>query len=63
MKLILWLIAGLYALVVGLWPAAAAPVELAATGAFTVLLQPAVLLLAPLVAWLRHRPTPARVNH
>ena len=46
MKFILWLLAGLYALVVGLWPAAAAPVELAATGAFTVLLQPAVFLAA-----------------
>lgn len=47
---ILWLLAGTYLLVVGLWPAAAAPVELAATGAFTVLAQPAVLLLAALVA-------------
>ena len=52
MKFILWLLAGLYALVVGLWPAAAVPVELAATGAFTVLLQPAVLLLAAAVALL-----------
>ena len=46
MKFILWLLAGLYALVVGLWPAAAAPVELAATGAFTLLLQPQVFLAA-----------------
>ena len=46
MKFILWLLAGLYALVVGLWPAAAAPVELAAAGAFTVLLQPPVFLAA-----------------
>lgn len=47
---ILWLLAGLYLLVVGLWPAAATPVELAATGAFIVLAQPAVLLLAAAVA-------------
>lgn len=47
---ILWLLAGAYLLVVGLWPAAAAPVNLAATGAFTVLAQPAVLLLAAVVA-------------
>ena len=53
MKFILWLLAGLYALVVGLWPAAAVPVELAAAGAFTVLLKPAVLLLAGAVALLK----------
>lgn len=47
---ILWLLLGAYLLVVGLWPAAATPVELAATGAFTVLAQPAVLLLAAVVA-------------
>ncbi|GLP64287.1 hypothetical protein TUSST3_09070 [Streptomyces sp. TUS-ST3] len=59
MKFILWLLAGLYALVVGLWPAAAAPIVLAATGAFTVLAQPPVFLAA-LVAGLllsgRRRP-------
>jgi hypothetical protein len=43
---ILWSLLAAYLLVVGLWPAAATPVELAATGAFTVLAQPAVLLLA-----------------
>lgn len=62
MKLFLWLIAGLYALVVGLWPAAASPVELAATGAFTVLAQPAVFLLAAVVAVIasaRRRPVHA----
>jgi len=47
---ILWLLAGLYLLVVGLWPAAATPINVAATGAFTVLAQPAVLLLAAVVA-------------
>jgi len=59
---ILWLLAGTYLLVVGLWPAAATPVELAATGAFTVLAQPAVLLLAAAVALIasaRRRPAPA----
>ena len=59
---ILWLLAGAYLLVVGLWPAAASPVELAATGAFTVLLQPAVLLLAAgvfLLASARRRPVHA----
>lgn len=56
---ILWLLAAAYLLLVGMWPAAAAPVNLAAAGAFTVLAQPAVLLAA-LVAGLllsdRRRP-------
>jgi hypothetical protein len=59
---ILWLLLGAYLLVVGLWPAAATPVELAATGAFTVLAQPAVLLLAAavgLIASARRKPAPA----
>jgi hypothetical protein len=59
---ILWLLLGAYLLVVGLWPAAATPVELAAAGAFTVLAQPAVLLLAAvvgLIASARRRPAPA----
>jgi hypothetical protein len=59
---ILWLLLGAYLLVVGLWPAAATPVELAATGAFTVLAQPAVLLLAAAVGLItsaRRRPAPA----
>jgi hypothetical protein len=47
---ILWSLVGLYLLIVGLWPAAAAPVNLAALGAVTVLAQPAVLLAAVLVA-------------
>lgn len=62
---ILWLLAGVYLLLVGLWPAAAGPVELAATGAFTVLLQPAVLLLAALVAAIastRRRPAHAPIR-
>jgi hypothetical protein len=63
---ILWLLAGTYLLVVGLWPAAATPVELAATGAFTVLAQPAVLLLAAVVGLItsaRRRPAPAPTRH
>lgn len=63
---ILWALVALYLLVVGLWPAAAAPVSLAATGAFTVLAQPAVFLAVLLgavvvTAWRRH--TPARAHH
>ena len=62
---ILWSLLAAYLLVVGLWPAAATPVNVAAVGAFTVLAQPAVLLLAAVVALVvsaRRRPAhvPAR---
>lgn len=65
---ILWLLAGAYLLLVGIWPAAAAPVALAALGAFTVLLQPpvlaAVVLGAVVVSALRHTThRPARAHH
>lgn len=62
MRLIAWSLISLYLAVVGLWPAAAAPVNLAATGAFTVLAQPAVLLAAAVVAIVvsaQRRPAPA----
>lgn len=63
---ILAVFAGLYLLLVGVWPAAAAPVELAAQGAFTVLAQPAVLLaalLAGVAVNAFRRPAPARTAH
>ncbi|NUS14094.1 MAG: hypothetical protein HOY69_22255 [Streptomyces sp.] len=63
---ILWLLAGAYLLLVGLWPAAAAPINIAATGAFTVLAQPAVLLLAAVVALIasaRRRPVHSHNRH
>lgn len=59
---ILWLLAGAYLLVVGLWPPAATPINVATTGAFTVLMQPAVFLAVVVVGLLtasRRRPTPA----
>lgn len=62
MRFILGSLTVIYLLAVGIWPAAATPVVLAATGAFTVLLQPPVLLLAGLVALAVHysrRPAPA----
>lgn len=60
-KVIAWSLIALYLAVVGMWPAAAAPVSLAATGAFTVLLQPPVLLLTLAVGvLLRRRPAPAK---
>ncbi|MER6183046.1 hypothetical protein [Streptomyces sp. NPDC001652] len=63
---ILATLGGLYLLLVGLWPAAAVPAELVATGGFTVLAQPAVLLavfLGGLAATALRRPAPARTAH
>lgn len=60
---ILATLGGLYLLLVGMWPPAATPIEVAAQGAFTVLAQPAVLLATllggVLMSTLR-RPAPAR---
>jgi hypothetical protein len=54
----LWLFIALA--VVGLWPAAAAPIGLAASGVSVILgaIPGPVLVLAAVVAWLKHRPTP-----
>ena len=65
---ILWLLAGAYLLLVGLWPPAAIPLNVAAMGAVTVLLQPYVLLAAVAVALIasarqRHTHRPARAHH
>jgi hypothetical protein len=60
-RVVAWMLLALFLLIVGAWPAAAAPVSLAFTGAGVVLgvIPGPVALLAVLVAWLRHRPTPA----
>ncbi|HEY3481702.1 MAG TPA: hypothetical protein VGL02_22625 [Streptomyces sp.] len=62
---ILWLLAGAYLLLVGLWPAAAIPLNVAAMGAVTVLLQPYVLLAAVAIALIasgRRRPAHAHTR-
>jgi hypothetical protein len=57
-----WLLLALFLVLVGLWPAAAAPIDLAATGAAVILgaIPGPVLLLAAGVAWLKHKPAPVR---
>jgi hypothetical protein len=57
---VLWLLAAVFLIVVGLWPAAAAPIGLAASGVAVILgaIPGPVLVLAAVVAWLKHRPTP-----
>jgi hypothetical protein len=57
-----WLLLALFLVLVGLWPAAAAPITLAATGAAVILaaIPGPVLLLAAAVGWLKHKPAPAK---
>lgn len=59
-----WALFALYLLVVGLWPAALTPVTLtlAGLGAVIATIPPSVLLLAAVVAWLKHRPVPAKAT-
>lgn len=63
-RIVLWALLALYLLIAGVWPSAAAPVELAFTGLGAVIaaIPGPVLLLAAVVAWLKHRPTPHPVT-
>ncbi|KMS71746.1 hypothetical protein ACH49_24255 [Streptomyces leeuwenhoekii] len=60
-RVLRWLLLALYLIVVAVWPSAAAPVTLTATGAAVILaaIPGPVLLLAGVVAWLKHRPVSA----
>ena len=51
-----WLLLAAFLIVVGLWPAAAAPIGLAATGAAVIvgLIPGQLLALAAVAAWLKH---------
>ncbi|WPO70220.1 hypothetical protein [Streptomyces sp. KN37] len=62
LRIIAWALLALYLLVVGLWPAALAPITLAFTGAGVVLaaIPGPVLLAVAAIAWLKHRPAPAK---
>lgn len=59
-RIIAWSLLAAYLLVVGLWPSAAAPVALAfdGLGAVIAAIPGPVLLLAAVIAWLKHRPAP-----
>lgn len=62
MRYIAWSAIAIFLIVVGLWPAAATPVALVGAGLGTVIAAlpgPALLLIAG-IAWLKHRPAPAR---
>ncbi|MEV5236461.1 hypothetical protein [Streptomyces pseudogriseolus] len=59
-RIVLWVLAALYLLLVGLWPAALAPVALAFVGAGTVLavIPGPVWLAVAAIAWLKRKPAP-----
>ena len=61
-RVLLWSLLVGYLIVVALWPVAATPVVLAFTGLDSVIaaIPGPVLLLAAWIAWLKHRPAPAR---
>jgi hypothetical protein len=54
-----WPLLILFLILVGLWPAAAAPISLAATGASHILaaIPGSVLAAIAAIVWLRHRQT------
>jgi hypothetical protein len=56
-----WLLLAAVLTVIGLWPAAVAPIGLAATGAAVIIsaIPGPVLLAAAYLAWLHHRPATA----
>jgi hypothetical protein len=60
LRIILIVLLGLYLIVVGLWPAAAAPVSLLVAGLVVVfgLIPTPVWLLTAGIAWARNRPAP-----
>jgi hypothetical protein len=60
LRIVAWLSLAAYLLVVGLWPSAAAPVELAfdGLGAVIAVIPGPVLLLVAVIVWLKHRPAP-----
>ncbi|MFM9589862.1 hypothetical protein ACKI1J_14935 [Streptomyces scabiei] len=60
-RIIRWPLLAVFLIVVGLWPTAAAPIGLIATGAAVVIsaIPGPVLLAGAVVAWLKHRPATA----
>jgi hypothetical protein len=59
-SVVCWLLLAAVLIVIGLWPAAVAPIALAATGLTHVIaaIPGPVLVLAAVVVWLKNRPTP-----
>lgn len=57
-----WVILAAFLVIVGLWPSAVAPINLAAAGASAVLaaIPGPVLVALAVLTWLKHRPAPAK---
>lgn len=60
-RIIRWPLLALALIVIGLWPAAAAPIALAGAGLAAVIaaIPGPVLLAVGAIAWLKHRPATA----
>lgn len=61
-RTVCWPLLAVFLVLVGLWPAAAAPIGLAATGAAVILaaIPGPVLLAAAVIGWLKHKPAPTK---
>lgn len=61
-RIIRWPLLALALIVIGLWPAAVAPIALAGAGLAAVIaaIPGPVLLTAGVIAWLKHRPAPPK---
>ncbi len=61
-RIIRWPLLALALIIIGLWPAAVAPIALAGAGLATAIaaIPGPVLLAAGVIAYLRHKPAPAR---
>lgn len=60
-----WLLIAAVLVVIGVCPAAVAPIAWASAGAATVLgaIPGPVLLALAVIGWLKHKPTPAKPAH
>jgi len=62
-RIIRWPLLALALIVIGLWPAAVAPITLAGAGLAAIIaaIPGPILLAAGVIAWLRHQPAPKAV--
>jgi len=63
-RILRWLLLAAFLIVVGMWPTALAPVTLALAGAAAILatVPASVWLAVGVIAWLKHKPSPAKAT-
>ena len=63
-RILRWLLLAAFLIVVGMWPTALAPVTLALAGAGAILatVPASVWLAVGVIAWLKHKPSPAKAT-